>query len=370
MTSILSPQEVARLLTDRSPGARAELADRVATSLAEPDLKAAEIALAQDVLRILARDVAETVRASVSRGLRNSSRLPHDLARKLADDVDAVALPLLAESLVLTDDDLVELVRHGSASHHETIAARPNIAETVSEALIAIAEEPAVVVLMRNHTARIGEQSMGHAIARFAGSDQVKNAMVSRPTLPISISERLVALVSKELQQRLMTTHALSPEIASDIVLRSREQAVIRLSMGSSEEELAGMVAQMHRNGRLTPTLMLRALCTGDIAFFEAAMAVKGNVPIANAQRLIHDPSRRGLEALYRKAVMPENLFAAIHTAVDAVDESEFDGEARDLERFRVRIISRVLTVTETLDAADTDYLVNVLGDVLQHAPE
>ena len=67
---------------------------------------------------------------------------------------------------------------------------------------------------------------------------------------------------------------------------------------------------------------------------------------------------------------MPENLFAAIHTAVDAVDESEFDGEARDLERFRVRIISRVLTVTETLDAADTDYLVNVLGDVLQHAPE
>ena len=45
--------------------------------------------------RRLARDVAETVRASVSRGLRNSSRLPHDLARKLADDVDAVALPLL-----------------------------------------------------------------------------------------------------------------------------------------------------------------------------------------------------------------------------------------------------------------------------------
>ena len=29
------------------------------------------------------------------------------------------------------------------------------------------------------------------------------------------------------------------------------------------------MVAQMHHNGRLTPTLMLRALCTGDVAFFE-----------------------------------------------------------------------------------------------------
>jgi uncharacterized protein (DUF2336 family) len=370
MAPVLSSRDVERLLNAPSPDVRAELADKVATSLAEPDLSPREIALAQDVLRILAQDVATTVRASVSRGLRNSLLLPRDVARKLADDIDVVALPLLAESLVLTDEDLVDLVSHGSALRQETIAARPGLTETVSDALITHGGEPAVTVLMGNHTARIAEHSMDHAIVRFAGSNQVTEAMVSRPVLPIGISERLVALVSQELQQRLVTMHALPSGIASEIIHRSREHAVIHLSVGSSEEELTAMVAQMQRGDRLSPTLILRAVCSGDIAFFEAAMAVKGNIPLANAQILIHDPSGRGLTALYRKAGMPDNLFEAISAAVELIDRTGFDGADRDIERFRARIISRVLTITESLDAADADYLINVLGDVLLPPPE
>ncbi len=63
---------------------------------------------------------------------------------------------------------------------------------------------------------------------------------------------------------------------------------------------------------------------------------------------------------------MPANLYDAIRAAVDVVDETGFDGDARDLERFRARIITRVLTVTEAIEPADADYLVDVLGDVLE----
>jgi uncharacterized protein (DUF2336 family) len=130
------------------------------------------------------------------------------------------------------------------------------------------------------------------------------------------------------------------------------------------------MVTQMEHNGRLTPTLMLRALCTGDIGFFEAALAVKAEVPLENAQLLIHDGSRHGFQAIYRKAVLPEPLFAAMRAAIDVVDETGFDGNPRDLERFRSRVISRVLTLVETVASADADYLLDKLGDVLVHAPD
>jgi uncharacterized protein (DUF2336 family) len=366
MATALSRNDIDRLLAEPSPDLRAELADKVAISLNGPDLAPGEIALAQDIVRILARDVEVKVRASIAEGLRHSQLLPRDVARRLSDDIDLVAMPLLTDSLVLTDDDLVELVGRGSPRKQEAIAARPNLTEAVSDALINLAAEPAVAVLMDNHTAKIAEHSLNHAVTRFADSARVKAAMVMRHSLPLTVSERLVALVSDELQRHLLKEHALSPGIASDIVLRSRERAIIRLSMGSSEEELAMMVAQMHHTGRLTPTLMLRALCTGDIAFFEAAMAVKGDVPITNAQILIHETSRRGLTALYRKAQMPDSLFDAICAAVDVVDETGFDGDARDLERFRARVISRILTVSETIDAADADYLVDKLGDVLE----
>jgi len=365
MATALSLQDVNRLLSEPSPDLRMELADKVAESLAGPGLAPGEITLAQEIVRILARDLEIKVRVSVSRALRQSVHLPHDVALRLADDINVVALPLLAESLVLTDEDLVDLVRRGSAQKHETIAGRPNLAEVVSDALITHAAEPAVAVLMANQTARIAENSFDRAVTRFTGSDRVKEAMVMRDSLPITVSERLVTLVSDKLQQHLLKVHALSPGIASDIIQRSREHAIIRLSMGSTEEELARMVAQMHHSGRLTPTLMLRALCTGDVAFFEAAMAVKGNVPVANAQILIHEPSRRGLAALYRKAAMPEDLFDTIRTAIDVVDEASFDGNPRDLQRFCARVISRILTFTDFVDPADADYLADRLGDVL-----
>ncbi len=368
MATSLSGQDVNRLLAEPTPDVREELAEKIAASLSGAGLSSGEIAIAQDIVRILARDVATKVRASIARGLRDSPHLPRDVAQRLSNDIDAIALPLLAGSLVLTDEDLVDLVGRGSARKHEAIAARPNLTEAVSDALITHAAEPAVVVLMDNPTAAIAEHSLAAAVARFAGSFRVKQAMVMRRSLPIAIAERLVTLVSTELQRHLATTHELSPAIAADIVLRSRESAIIHMSMGSSEEELVGMVAQMHHSGRLTPTLMLRALCTGDIAFFEVAMAVKGDVPIANAQILIHEPSRRGLTALYRKAEMPENMLKAIRAAIDVVDETGFDGDARDVERFRARVISRVLTVTESIDPTDADYLVDKLGDTLVRA--
>ena len=71
---------------------------------------------------------------------------------------------MLADSLVLTDEDLIEIVRHGSSSKQEAIASRPNLTETVSDALITHAEEPAVVVLMGNNTATIAEDSFNRAV--------------------------------------------------------------------------------------------------------------------------------------------------------------------------------------------------------------
>jgi uncharacterized protein (DUF2336 family) len=370
MATSLSPYDVARLMGEPSPSVRTDLAGKVAADLSGNELTPAEVKLGQDIVRILARDVEESVRASLSRGLRHSPNLPRDVARKLADDVEYVALPMLADSLVLTDQDLIEIVRNGSSLKQEAIASRRNLTETVTGVLIEHAEEPAVTVLMGNNTAAIAEDKFDHAITRFAHSTRLTEAMVLRDKLPVTVAERLVTMVSKALQTHLVKAHALAPATAANIVLASREHAIIRLSLGASDDDLLQMVAQMHRNGRLTPSLILRALCTGDIAFFEVAMAVRSDIPVDNAQILVHETSRRGLDALYRKADMPQALYGAVRAAVEVVDEAGFDGNERDLERFRSRIITRVLTIVKTVDQADADYLLEKLGDVLVHAPE
>jgi uncharacterized protein (DUF2336 family) len=369
MAASLSSEDVARLVAEPSPDVRAELAGKIAADLSHHALTPSEVRLGQDIVRILARDMEERVRASLSRGLRHSRNLPRDVARKLAEDVESVAFPMLTDSFALTDEDLIEIVRNGSSLKQEAIASRPYLTETVTSALIEHAEEPAVVVLMGNNSAAIAEDKFDYALKRFDGNARIKEAMVLREKLPITVAERLVTMVSKALQAHLVEAHALAPRTAADIVMKSREQEIIRLSLGASGVELQQMVAQMQRNGRLTPSLILRALCTGDIGFFEAAMAARGGISIENAQILIHEPSGRGLEALYRKAEMPEELYGTIRSAIEIVAEAGFDGEPRDLERFRSRVITRLLTQVETVDSADADYLLDKLTDLLVQAP-
>jgi uncharacterized protein (DUF2336 family) len=369
MPGLLSSADVARLLSDPSADARADLAERLGEQVTAEALSAGELAIAQDIVRLLARDVEATVRATLSNNLRHARDLPRDVALRMADDIDSVALPILGESLVLTDEDLTDLVRRGSPEKQTSIAGRPHLSEVVSDVLVDHAHEVAVATLMANPTARVSDTSLEKAVTRFAASEVVKESMVRRDTLPMTVAERLAVLVSRRLQNHLVQNHALSSTMASDLVMRGREDAIIRLSAGADEPNLLRMVAQMRHTRRLTPNLVVRALCTGDIAFFEASLAALADIPVENARLLVHDPGGKGLESLYRKAGLPEALLPMARAAVDVVDEARLDGGAHDLERFRARVITRVLTREDVpTDPGDSEYLLTKLGDMLMAA--
>jgi uncharacterized protein (DUF2336 family) len=366
MASSLTQADVARLLAEPSASVRAEVADKLAREVDSTSLSEAEQRIAHDIIRIMAQDAELAVRRALSQSLRNATQLPHDIALRLAKDVEAVALPILISSPVLTDADLVALVKSSSSPKQEAIAGRTGVSEQVADALVMHGSEGAVARLMGNDKAHVAAASLDSAIDRFAYSDRIKTAMVHRADLPVAIAERLVFIVSEMLQSYLVRHHELPVSLATDIVLRSRERATLHLSLGSSEQELERLVRQMHRHQRLTPLLVLRALCLGDMAFFEMAMAVMAKVPVTNARILIHDAGPIGLASLYQRAGMPQRLLPAVRVAADVVRGTEFDGGDRDRERYRSRVITRILTQFEDLPQDDLDYLLDKLGDVLR----
>jgi uncharacterized protein (DUF2336 family) len=365
MVSSLSQSDIDRLLAEPSARVRADVARKLAGEIDNPQLTQSELEMAQDIVRVMAKDAEMAVRRALSQNLRGAKRLPHDVAVRLANDVEAVALPILTFSSVLTDADLIDIVRRGSVAKQEAIAGRPDVSEQVSDALIESAHETAVTALMENKTARISDSSLGKAVDRFAQSEKVKASIVRRERLPVTVTERLVALVSEKLQEYLVTHHELPVSLATDIVLQSRERTIINFSTGSSEEEIERLVRRMHANQRLTPTIVLRAICMGDMEFFAASLAVMAKVPVPNAHVLIHDAGRKGLVSLYEKAGMPPRLLAAVRVAVDVVEETKLDGAPKDIERYRARVISRILTQYEDFAREDLDYLLDKLGDVL-----
>jgi len=368
MASTLSHADVARLLAEPSPHMRAEVAGKLAAEVDSPDLTEAELKLAQDIIRLMAKDVEVAVRKSLSQSLRSAIRLPHDVALRLATDIEAVALPVLTHSPVLTNQDLIAIVHGGSSAKQEAIAGRPHVPEQVADALIGEASESAVAILMNNPTAHISDAGFNKAADRFETSEIVKESMATRANLPVTITERLVTLVSESLKDYLVSHHELPPALAADLILQSRERSIINLSSGSSEPNVEKLVAQMYANKRLTPSLVLRALCMGDLPFFEAAVAILANVPLMNARILIHDAGRLGLKSLYVKSGLPPRLLPAVRIAIDVVSETMMDGGPNDRARYRARVIERILTQYEDFGPEDLDYLLEKLDDVLSTA--
>jgi uncharacterized protein (DUF2336 family) len=367
MTTQLSQADVARLLADPAPSARAEVAAKLGLDLDSPRMTEKEIELAQDIIRVLAKDVAVSVRASLSQSLRKAQRLPHDVALQLAQDVEQVALPVLEDCLVISDDDLMNLLKTDAASEAKwnAIAKRPDVSPALSDVLVDGGTEAVVATLVGNRGAKISDDGLNRVVERFADSAAIQEPLVKREHLPVTVAEKLVVRVSEQLKDYLVTHHELSPAMAADMVLQSRERATINLVSQSSEVDVEKLVQQMYRNKRLTPSLVLRALCMGDMPFFEASVAVMANVPLVNARILLHDAGRLGLKSLYDKSGLPPRLMPAVRVAMDVVKETELDGEDRDIERYRCRVIERILTQFEDMQAEDIEYLIDKLGDMM-----
>ncbi len=113
--------------------------------------------------------------------------------------------------------------------------------------------------------------------------------------------------------------------------------------------DLEQLVAQLCDNGRLTPSLILRALCIGDLGFMEASLAALAGIPLVNARTLIHDQGPLGLKSLYDSAGLPPELYPAFRAAVDVANQTQHDGEEPDRQRFARRVLERIMTQVETI---------------------
>ncbi len=365
----LTQDDVAKLMADPSVDVRAETTAKIASQFEIEALSPAERQIAEDIFRKLVKDVEVRVRESLAAHLKNSPDLPHDVAMALASDVDSVSLPMLKFSEVLTDEDLVQIVREQGESKQVAIAQRPSVSSRVADALIDTGSEKAVARLVANDGAKLTEQALGRVIDEYQESEAVSDSLSRRPSMPAAISAQLIEALSGRLQDFLLQKHDVSPDVASNLILQARERATMSLvDYGSTDTELENLVEQLARKERLSASLLLRALCMGDMGFFERALARLADLPLQNARILIHDHGGIGLESVYIKADLPKRLYPAFQAGIELSDETDYDGGRNDRSRFIERMLERVLTQFEDpqsrMTQDDIDYLFGKLEQV------
>ncbi len=362
----LTRADVAKLMANPSGEMRAETTAKIAAQFSAEVLSPAERQIAEDIFRKLVKDVELRVREALAAHLKNSPDLAHDVAVALARDVDSVSLPMLKFSEVLTDEDLIEIVRDQGETKQVAIAQRSSVSSRVADVLIDVGNEKAVARLVANEGARLTEQALGRVMTEYEQSEAVSDSLARRPNMPASISARLVEALSERLQEFMQQKHDVSPDVASNLILQARERATMSLvEYGSTDTELDNLIEQLIRKERLSASLLLRSLCLGDMNFFERGLARLAGLPLQNARILIHDQGRLGLESIYIKAELSKRLFPAFRAGIELAHETDYDGGLNDRARFIERMLERILTQFEDpqsrLTQEDIDYLMGKL---------
>jgi uncharacterized protein (DUF2336 family) len=366
----LSDADIRVLVKGAEPEERALVAHRLCRHMDRTNLTDEERIEAHKILRLMARDAEEQVRRALAVTLKSSPLVPRDVANRLAQDIESIAVPVLNFSPVFSDEDLAEIVRLGSPVKQKAIARRPILTEQVTTVIAEVAEPEAVQTACENTGAAFSEKGLQTAIDRFEASETVLASIALRNALPASVSERLVTLVTGELRDRLMSGHGVTPQTALAVAISTRERASLDLvEQAARASDLPGFVAHLHRGHRLTPSLLLRALAHGQMGFFEWGLAELSGVPHHRTWLMVHDAGELGLRAIYERAGLPGRLLPAFRAAVDAFHSMDFDGQPGDIARFQRRMLERFLSQPQAMSKDDVDYLLDKIDRLSTDEP-
>ena len=112
-------------------------------------------------------------------------------------------------------------------------------------------------------------------------------------------------------------------------------------------------MARIHAEGRLTTSLLIRGICSGQMRFAEHGLARLSGISVQKAVLMIHDGGPFGLKALCVRAGLNENMAQIIRAAVMIYRDLELSGFDYDRVYFQELMIERVLTLPFELPEAD-----------------
>lgn len=368
--SRLTEADVERLVIIPPADVRAETAVKLAHELDANSLTETERQVVEDIFRMIVLDAELCVREVLSQSLKSSTNIPQDVVRLLAQDVSSVALPVIQYSEVLSDADLIEIINSQNARKQIAIAARSRVSSPVADLLLKTGNEDVVETLVVNQNADISEQALLGVVNDFQANTRIQCRMMYRKALPFTVMERLVTGLSEDLRRELLERHDLPPETAAELALLIRERVVLGLQDEREEQDVEDLVARLRQNDRLAPSIMLRALCMGDLPFFEAGMARLTHAPLHDARAVIHDDGPLGLRSICAEAGLPASYFPVIRAAIGLMGDIQYDGRPNDRARCSRLLMERILTMFNeggiALEQHDIEYLLMKIGQVGQ----
>jgi uncharacterized protein (DUF2336 family) len=272
---------------------------------------ATETALYGDVLGKLAADMETAVRAELSTRFASSPQAPHSLIRRLASDEPEVAEPVLRASPVLTEADLLDVVRSKGQAHLRAVSARETVPEAVSDVIVERGDDETLGTLLGNEGASLSRRASEAAVERAKGNPALHAAAVERKTLPPDLLNEMYFVVEARLRARILEQNArMDPALLESALSAGRARlAEVDGALPADYSACLAYVDEMRAAGQLTPQMLARFLRSGSKTSFLIALSQLADVDFPTARGIIERQDLDALAVICRAADLDRALF-------------------------------------------------------------
>lgn len=295
-----------------TPESRGELFMSIADLMRDPNRarNANEDELLLAILKQLTRQVETEVRQALAERLAERSDVPSDLILLLANDRIEVARALLLRSPMLTEDDLIGLVRAATTAHQNAIAQRTDIGPRLSGVIAEASPVETVLILLANQRAELGEITLRRIVDRARAEPELQKPVLARPELPPDLARRMCAFVSEALLGFISGRFQIDAAAIRQELRGAENDAHAKLT-GSSGP--ARLVEKLHAAGQLKPAFAMKALAQGQIDLFEHAAAKLLGVEQAGLHRILRNGDPLTLAAVCHAAGIDRSAFPTVY---------------------------------------------------------
>ena len=325
-------------------GERAEATRALARALLFSDLNFDDRAAAEGALLMMLDDGSPMVRQAMAEVFSNRDDAPAEIVRALAGDQFAIAAPLLEQSPLLLDADLVDIAATGDCDVQCAIARRQQLPAPVSAAIAEVGHPAACLELIENPGAEIAPMSLDRIVERYGHVAAIREALLDGGNLPSATRLALVAKLSGVLVEFVTSRQWLSVERASRVADEACERSMVNIAASSDGVDLGRLIVHLRASGQLTPGLLLRSLLSGRVELLHAALVELTGLSDQRVAGILDEPGGAGLNALLSRAGFPASIWPAFRIALEAVHEIGFIDTYGGVARLRSRVIERVLT--------------------------
>lgn len=224
-----------------------------------------------------------------------------------------------AESLATPRDETDQarrLVRQ-AFSHH--LRRTPNLPNSIARSIAADIETLPLALSRDGLAADRPCEKKGAPRQSWPGSPKAVTAPVQKRAQAPSLLNSIADL-SESLRERLIAWHKLPDTLVHEVVTHGREGA-IAMALASPQVQATPDQAAALLQGinLLTPTLLLRVLCLGQLSFATAGLARRAGVPLSDVEQRLRNQGAEGFASLYEAAQIPDELQRAFRAALQVL---------------------------------------------------